>query len=180
MRKGFSKFLALGLLAAVIAVGPTVLFNTDAEAASTNDNSSGSTKSSGNTEHFDRGQKAFKNGDWKDAVKNFKKAVADDSKNAEAYNLMGYSYRRMGKADSAFAAYAKALDIDPKHRGAHEYLGQTYLLVGDAGKARRQLEILTDLCGKQCVETVKLRKAIERHEANANDQLSLVLDEKNW
>ena len=178
----FRKYLAVGLLATAMAVGPAIMFSADAEAASSNNNSSGGSSSSGGgkADYFDRGQKAFENGDWQDAVKNLKKAVAEDSKNAEAYNLMGYSYRRMGEADSAFEAYAKALDIDPKHRGAHEYLGQTYLLVGDADKAKGQLAILTDLCGKQCKETVKLRKAIKRHEASANKQLSFVLDEENW
>ena len=174
------KFLAVGLLTTAMAVGPAILLCADAEAASSDNNSSGSSKSSGKADYFDRGQKAFENGDWKDAVNNFKKAVAEDSTNAEAYNLMGYSYRRMGKADSAFSAYAKALDIDPDHLGAHEYLGETYLLVGDAEKAHGQLAILTYLCGKQCEETVKLREAIKQHEANTNDQLSLILDREDW
>ncbi len=173
------KFLAVGLFATAMVMGTAVLLSTDTEAASS-DNNGSSSKSSDKADYFDRGQKAFENSDWKGAIKNFKKAVAKDSKNAEAYNLMGYSYRRIGKADLAFATYAKALDIDPNHRGAHEYLGQTYLLVGDAEKAREQLAILTDLCGEQCEETVKLQKAIKRHEANTNDQLSLVLDEENW
>jgi len=172
-----SQFLAAVLIATAIALGPAVvLTSTDAEAASSDNNS----KSSSKADYFDLGQKAFENNDWKDAVKNFKKAVAEDSENAEAYNLMGYSYRRMGKADSAFSAYAKALDIDPDHLGAHEYLGETYLLVGDAEKAHGQLAILTDLCGKQCEETVKLREAIKQHEANTNDQLSLILDREDW
>ncbi len=178
----FRKYVAVGLVAAAMAVGPAILFSAEAEAASSDNNSSGGSSNSGGgkVDYFDRGQKDFENGEWKDAVKNLKKAVAEDSSNAEAYNLMGYSYRRMGEVDSAFDAYAKALDINPKHRGAHEYLGQTYLLVGDADKARGQLSILTNLCGKQCKETVKLRKAIKRHEANANQQLSFVLDEENW
>lgn len=176
----FRKFVTVGLLAASMAVGSAILFSGYVEAASTNNNSSDDSKSSGNADDFDRGQKAFENGDWKDAVKNLKNAVAKDSKNAEAYNLMGYSYRRLGEADSAFDAYAKALNIDPKHRGAHEYLGQTYLLIGDAAKAHSQLVILTELCGKQCKETVKLRKAIKRHEANANEQVSFLFDEENW
>ena len=161
-----------------MGVGSAVFFCEDIEAASSG--SSGSNESSGKADHFDRGQKAFENGDWKDAIKNLKKAVAEDSGNADAFNLMGYSYRRMGEADSAFAAYAKALDIDPDHRGAHEYLGQTYLLVGDPEKAHEQLHILTDLCGEECEETVKLRNAIKQHEANANEQVSFILDEENW
>ena len=103
-----------------------------------------------------------------------------DAKNAEAYNLMGYSYRRLGKADPAFDAYAVALKLNPKHRGANEYLGQTYLLIGDLAKAEAQLKILKDICGNQCKETVKLRKAIERYNASADKEASLNLNEETW
>jgi Flp pilus assembly protein TadD len=172
------KILATSLVVAVMAAAPALLLSVDAEAASSKDDDSSSSAS--NNKNFDRGQQAFRNGDWQEAVDYFKKAVADDAKNAEAYNLMGYSYRRMGDADPAFNAYAKALDLDPKHRGAHEYLGETYLLVGDAEKANAQLDVLKDLCGKQCKETVKLRKAIERYNASADKQALMDLDEENW
>jgi tetratricopeptide (TPR) repeat protein len=176
----FGKFLAAGLVAAVLAAAPALLPGGGAEAASSgNSGSSGGSGGSKITD-FDRGQQHFRDGNWSEAVSYLKKAVAEDDDNAEAYNLMGYSYRRMGEADAAFAAYAKALDIDPEHRGAHEYLGETYLLVGDTEKARAQLAVLTDLCGNQCKETAKLRKAIKRYEESADKQASLVLDEENW
>ena len=106
--------------------------------------------------------------------------MADDANNAEAYNLMGYSYRRLVQADPAFKAYAMALDIGPKHRGANEYLGETYLLVGDVEKANAQLALLKGLCGKQCKETVKLQKVIARYNASADKQAQLDLDKENW
>ena len=145
------------------------------EAASTNDDSS-----SNKGKNFENGQKAFEQADWQIAIDHFKKAVAEDAKNADAYNLMGYSYRRLGKADPAFEAYAIALELNPKHRGANEYLGQTYLLIGDLEKAEAQLKILKGLCGNQCQETVKLRKAIERYNASADKEASLNLNEESW
>ena len=171
------KILAMGLLGAALAALPALLPGADVQAASTGNSSNSSASKDLN---FDRGQQSFRNGDWQEAVSYFKKAVADDAKNAEAYNLMGYSYRRMGEADPAFNAYAKALDLDPRHRGAHEYLGETYLLVGDVEKAETQLATLKDLCGRQCKETVKLRKAIERYNASADKQALMDLDEENW
>ncbi len=175
--RNFRKLLAAGFVAAAMMALPAVLPGADAEAASSKDNSSSAPSKDAN---FERGQQAFRDGDWEGAVNYFKKTVADDAKNAEAYNLMGYSYRRMGQADPAFEAYAKALDIDPRHRGANEYLGETYLLVGDVEKANAQLALLKDLCGNQCRETVKLRKAIERYNASADKQALLDLDEENW
>ncbi len=174
----FRKILIASFVVAVIAAAPALLPGAGAEAASTgNDDSS---NSSSNNSDFDRGQQSFGNGDWQEAITYFKKAVAADAKNAEAYNLMGYSYRRMGEADPAFEAYAKALDLDPRHRGANEYLGQTYLLVGDTAMAQAQLAILKDLCGNQCKETVKLRNAIKRYNASADKQALLDLDSENW
>lgn len=174
----FRKILMASLVVAVMAAVSALVPSADVLAASSNDGSSSASAST--TRDFDRGQQSFRNGDWQEAVAHFKKAVAEDAKNAEAYNLMGYSYRRMGEADPAFAAYAKALDLEPNHRGANEYLGETYLLVGDAEMAQAQLTKLKELCGKQCKETVKLRKAIERYNASADKQALLDLDSENW
>lgn len=174
----FRKILVASLVVAVMAAVSALVPNADVQAASSNDGDSGASASK--TRDFDRGQQSFRNGDWQEAVAYFKKAVAEDAKNAEAYNLMGYSYRRMGEADPAFAAYAKALDLEPNHRGANEYLGETYLLVGDTEMAQAQLAKLKDLCGNQCRETVKLRKAIERYNASADKQALLDLDSENW
>jgi len=175
MRK-FRKILVASLAVAVMAAVPTLLLSADAQAASDKKPSNSASKN----RDFDRGQQSLDNGDWQEAIAYFKKAVAADAKHAEAYNLMGYSYRRMGEVDPAFEAYAKALDLDPKHRGANEYLGQTYLLVGDTEMAQAQLAKLKDLCGNQCIETVKLRKAIERYNASADKQALLDLDSENW
>jgi Flp pilus assembly protein TadD len=169
--------MVAGFVAAAMMALPALLPGTGAEAASTKDNSS---SASSKDASFERGQQAFRDGDWEGAVNYFKKTVSDDAKNAEAYNLMGYSYRRLGKADPAFDAYAKALNLDPRHRGANEYLGETYLLVGDVDKANAQLALLKDLCGNQCRETVKLKKAIARYNASADKQAMLDLDEENW
>ena len=172
----FRNIFVAGLVIAVMAAIPTLLLGTDAQAASSKDNDNSSNSDS----DFGRGQQSASIGDWQEAIAYFKKAVAADAKNAEAYNLMGYSYRRMGEADPAFEAYAKALDLNPRHRGANEYLGQTYLLVGDTEMAQAQLAKLKDLCGNQCKETVKLRKAIERYNASADKQALLDLDSENW
>ena len=173
------RILAVGFLAAAVMALPALLSGVDVQAASSG-NSDSDNSSSSKDDSFERGQQAFSNAKWQEAVDHFKKAVANDSKNAEAYNLMGYSYRRLGEADPAFAAYAKALGLEPRHRGANEYLGETYLLIGDVEKARAQLVLLTDICGKQCKETVKLRKAIARYNASADKQAMLDLDEENW
>ena len=105
------------------------------------------------------GQKALKAKNWTLAASSFKKVVAENPKNADAYNLLGYSSRWLGKYDEAFAAYDKALALDPKHKGALEYSGIAYLKVNQKAKADEQLAKLQAICAS-CVETTDLAKAV--------------------
>ena len=105
------------------------------------------------------GQKALRAKNWGLAASSFKKVVASNPKNADAYNLLGYSSRWLGKYDEAFAAYDKALALDPKHKGALEYSGVAYLKVNQKAKAEAQLARLKSIC-VTCEETTDLAKAI--------------------
>lgn len=108
---------------------------------------------------FAIGKKAIAAKKWALAADSFKKVVADNPKNADGYNLLGYSSRWLGKYDEAFAAYDKALAIDPKHKGALEYSGVAYLKVNQKAKAEEQLAKLKAIC-TTCEETTDLTKAI--------------------
>ena len=105
------------------------------------------------------GQKALGAKNWALAASSFKKVVAENPKNADAYNLLGYSSRWLGKYDEAFAAYDKALALNPKHKGALEYSGVAYLKVNQKAKAEANLARLKTICAK-CEETTDLAKAI--------------------
>ena len=105
------------------------------------------------------GQKAISAKNWTLAASSFKKVVADNPKNADAYNLLGYSSRWLGKYHEAFAAYDKALALDPKHKGALEYSGVAYLKVNQKAKAEEQLAKLRTICAS-CEETTDLAKAV--------------------
>lgn len=108
---------------------------------------------------FAVGKKAIAAKNWTLAAESFKKVVASDPKNADGYNLLGYSSRWLGKYNEAFAAYDKALALDPKHKGALEYSGVAYLKVNQKVKAEAQLAKLKVLCAT-CEETTDLAKAI--------------------
>ena len=105
------------------------------------------------------GRQAVQNKNWTQAVASFKKAVAENPKNADAHNMLGYSNRALGKFDEAFAAYDKALAIDPKHKGALEYSGMGYLKTNQKAKAEAQLTKLKTICAN-CTETASLAKAV--------------------
>jgi len=98
---------------------------------------------------------------WKSAISMLKTIAADDSRNADALNLLGFSLRKSGDMKNAEGFYLKALKLNPKHKGANEYLGELYVETGHMDKAKAQLETLARLCGNTtCEEYEDLEKVI--------------------
>ncbi len=87
----------------------------------------------------------------------------DDPKNADAWNLTGFSLRKTGKYEASEKAYTKALIIDPKHSQAIEYMGELYLTLDKPAKAESLLARLEDLCTFNCKERDMLAKAIREY-----------------
>ena len=128
----------------------------------------GSTSSSTTNKNanFENGIKAIDAANYKKAIKLFNKVVAGKPENADAWNYLGFSHRKLKKFDQAFNAYHKALKIDPEHRGANEYLGELYLQTNDLMKAREHLKKLDDICTFGCDEFDDLQAAINAYEGN--------------
>ena len=89
---------------------------------------SDSDDSSSSADTFDvnylKGKEQVANQDYQGAIRYLLKSVKTDPKNADVYNLLGYSHRNLEMNDKAFASYEKALSLDPRHKGAHEYIGE--------------------------------------------------------
>ena len=111
-------------------------------------------------------EKAVKAGDFNRAIDLLQKVVADDSQNADAWNYLGFSQRKLKRFDQALGTYQKALAIDPEHRGANEYLGELYLQTGDLAKAKERLKKLDDVCFFGCEEFDDLKQAIKAYEVS--------------
>ncbi len=107
----------------------------------------------------------IKQGDFKGAIARLNKMTEADSKNADIYNLLGYSHRKSGNLQAAFANYKTALDLNPKHLGAHEYIGEAYLMNKQPQEAEKHLATLAALCGKGCEEYQDLDRAIKAYKA---------------
>jgi Flp pilus assembly protein TadD len=101
---------------------------------------------------------------WSKAVGHLKTAVDNNPKDADAWNLLGYSYRWLGQFGPSFAAYDKALALDPKHKGALNYSGIAYLKSGQRDKAMAQMKKLKAICAA-CEETVQLEKILADEKA---------------
>ena len=79
--------------------------------------------------------------------------------NADAWNLLGYSNRKLGMMDEAALAYETALKLNPEHLGALEYQGEMFVETGMIDKAKNNLELLKTLCG-DCEQYEDLEKAL--------------------
>lgn len=113
------------------------------------------------------GRKAVEAKDFKSALGHLLKAAKETPDDADVHNLLGYSYRKLGRLDRAMEHYRLALKLDPNHRGAHEYIGELYLELGQLDNAERQLQALYKACPwfGRCEEYEDLKEAIAKFKA---------------
>ena len=83
-----------------------------------------------------------------------------DAKNADAWNLLGFTYRNLNQLDASNAAYLKVLTINPNHLGALEYQGELFITQGKIDAAKANFAKLQGLCGS-CEEVEDLEKALK-------------------
>jgi tetratricopeptide (TPR) repeat protein len=113
----------------------------------------------GNAE-FIAAEQLVKEQRFEEALLLLKRVLAQDPGNADAYNYLAFSQRKLGRLEEAFANYMRALDLDPDHMGAREYLGELYLQLGQRDKAEEQLSRLMVLCPLGCEARDDLARAI--------------------
>jgi tetratricopeptide (TPR) repeat protein len=109
--------------------------------------------------------KAIEAKDFDRAVELLNQAAARNDKDANVFNLLGYSERKRGNLDQAFKHYDRALTLDHKHLGANEYIGEAYLMVGDLAKAEEHLVKLDKLCLFGCKEYKELKEKIAEYKS---------------
>jgi tetratricopeptide (TPR) repeat protein len=76
------------------------------------------------------------------AADRFTKATEIDPKMKEAFNNLGYTYRKLGKLEESLTAYDKALAIDSLFAQAREYRGETFLALGKLDQAKDEYKAL--------------------------------------
>ena len=145
-------FLKLFTVSAFLIINSNNVFS----AGSSSDSNNAKTKSSA----YLSAEKLIKKKQFSDAIVKLNDALATDSKNADIYNYLGFSNRKLGKMEEAAFFYNKALEINPKHKGALEYQGEMYLTLNQIGKAEENLKKLDKICFLGCSEFDKLKKSI--------------------
>jgi tetratricopeptide (TPR) repeat protein len=123
-----------------------------------------------------KGSQELERGNAKNAEKKFrralehsKEAVSIDSTYAEAWNLVGFTSRKLGDYPASFEAYRVALRQKPDFALAHEYYGEGLLETGNLVGALEHLAALKRI-GDQAM-IVQLQAAVDKyvaaHPANA-------------
>ena len=154
MSRYSALFVALALLAggAMLAAPAYAIQEEDAQSTASNPD-------------YDKAVRAVKKENYRAAIGYLTEVLADDAKNADALNYMGYSHRKLGDFKSAIAYYTKALRVEPDHRGANEYLGEAYLEINDLPKAEMHLARLRAICDMSCEEYHELNAAVATYKA---------------
>ncbi|OFX33634.1 MAG: hypothetical protein A2Z07_04800 [Armatimonadetes bacterium RBG_16_67_12] len=115
---------------------------------------------------FDQGMDHIKKKQWALAIQSFMQAVRIEPQYVEAWNNLGYAYRKNTDNQRALDAYKRALEIRPDYKYAHEYIGRLYVALGNRAMAMRHYEILRRLDAKLAAE---LLRAIEANDADLGD-----------
>ncbi len=103
------------------------------------------TKSEKANEFYNKANDYFKNRDYKNAGKYYKKAIEEDTSFVEAYDNLALSYRKMKKFDKAINYYKKSIALYPDGHMAHMNLASAYLLKKDYENSIKEYQILLKL-----------------------------------
>ena len=105
--------------------------------------------------------------EYNDAIPLLEQSIKDKGGEfADALNMLGYSYRKLGDMTRALDYYNRALALEPKHLGANEYMGELYLEMKDLPHAEERLAVLKTACS-DCDELEDLEKAIKKYKKNS-------------
>lgn len=102
---------------------------------------------------YAEGVKLAEAGDFEAALDRFERAKKERKNDPDILNMLGFTQRKLGRLDVAFASYKQALELRPNFPEAREYLGEAHLQA-----ALEQLRLLSDQGAAG--EVAELRDAI--------------------
>jgi tetratricopeptide (TPR) repeat protein len=93
------------------------------------------------------------------ALKDFMKAAKLNPQMPQAYNGMGFSYRKLGDYTKALENYDRALQLAPNFPDAVEYRGEAYLALNRLDEAKQSYLTLFSMDRKQADSLMAAMKA---------------------
>ncbi|WP_312077041.1 tetratricopeptide repeat protein [Chryseobacterium sp.] len=132
---------------------------------------------------FIRGNNYVLASDFENAKKEFEKSIKADSKNANAFYGLGYTYSVEGIYEKAIENYTKAIELDSKFKLAVIGRGSIYYIVGDYENSEKDFIEVTELMpnfsmGYLYLGNIKSQKADFESALKYYDQ-ALIYDKKN-
>ena len=109
--------------------------------------------------YYDLGMNHFRAKRWTQAIQAYLDAVRIEPRFPEAWNNLGYCYRKVKDNLRALDAYRRAIELRPDFAAAHEYIGRLYVAMGNKDMAMRHYEILRRLDGKLAAELLQAIQA---------------------
>jgi len=94
------------------------------------------------------------------------RVVADDARNADAWNDLGLASQKLGRNAEAVGYFERALAISPSRKDTRAHLGTVHLAMGSLPKAEEQLAQLKTLCTAWCQEAQNLEGQIAEYKAS--------------
>lgn len=100
-------------------------------------------------------------GEYQEAVASFRKALAENPRNAQTHCMLGVSYSALGKLDLAMSEFRQALVSAPNYARVYYQMGLVYRRQGENSKAgeafRETVRLAPDTeFGQQAAEYLKL------------------------
>jgi tetratricopeptide (TPR) repeat protein len=80
---------------------------------------------------------------YAEARERFRTAASADANMKEAWNLLGYTSRRLGDYEESLTAYDKALALQPDYPEAIEYRAELFLLTGRLAQVKEAYAVLS-------------------------------------
>lgn len=112
-------------------------------------------------EQMQQSRELIADSQYQSAIKLLKAITRQDNRNANAWNLLGYSQRNIAEFGQAKTSYSKALKYNPEHLGALEYQGELFILLENFDGARANHARLKELCKPGCEELIDLSEALK-------------------
>ena len=139
------------------------LFLSQTTFAAGTDDSSDTSSYDGN---YKLGLELVKKEKYKSAIGKFKSLINKKSDNytqADIYNYLGYTHRKLKEYDAAETYYLKALKLDSDHLGALEYMGELYLETNRIEEAKKSLQKIKSVAGESSNEYLELSFLINNY-----------------
>src|SRR5882762_10003698 len=93
-------------------------------------------------EYFDSGSKYFSGNKYREAVIQFRNAVAVDPRYAEAHYQLGLCYSKLSQFPQAYQEFVKTTDLNTGHLDAHLKQGGLLLMSGKFNESKAKAELV--------------------------------------